>query len=197
MAKKEEKKAKVILERVYTIPLRKEFLKVAKYRRAKKAITATRSFLQKHMKSENVKLGKFLNLILWKDGIKNPPHHVKVNATKTEDGIVKAELFGAPVEKPKESKKEAKGKKEAPPMTEKEKKEEKIEEKAKEIKEKKAESAKEIEKEEIKELKEERQQVPPEAKSPKEPGHKQDHAIKAPKSEQHISRDEHQLKGTK
>jgi len=186
MAKKEEKTAKVILERVYTIPLRREFLKVAKYRRSKKAATAARMFLERHMKSEQVKLGKFLNLEIWKHGIKNPPHHVKVNAVKTEDGVVRAELFGAPKEEPK---------KEAPKKGTEKKPEAKKETPKPE--QKKDAEAKVIEKEELKELEKEKQKVPEATKKPKEAGHKQDHAVKAPKAEQHISRDEHQLKSTK
>jgi large subunit ribosomal protein L31e len=107
MAKKKEEKPKVTIERVYNIPLRKEFQKAPKYKRAKKAANALRSFLVKHMKSENVKIGKYLNLELWKHGIKNPPHHVKVNAVKYDDGKVVAELVGAPVEEKKQEKKES------------------------------------------------------------------------------------------
>ena len=46
-----------ILERTYNVPLRKEFLKVPKYKRAKKAVTALKQFLVKHMKSDNIKIG--------------------------------------------------------------------------------------------------------------------------------------------
>ena len=60
------------LERTYNIPLRKEFQKAPKYRRAKKAAIAARSFLEKHMKSENVKLGQELNKALWVRGIRSP-----------------------------------------------------------------------------------------------------------------------------
>ena len=60
-------------ERTYTIPLRKEWLKSPKYRRAKKAISAVKQFLIKHMKSEDVRLGKYINEEIWKHGIKNPP----------------------------------------------------------------------------------------------------------------------------
>ena len=90
MAKKET----TIIERTYNVPLRKEFRKVPRWRKSKKAVTALREFLIKHMKSENVKLGKELNEEIWKHGIKNPPHHVKVTVTKNNDGEVKAELFG-------------------------------------------------------------------------------------------------------
>ena len=91
MAKKEEK-PKIVLERVYNVPLRKEFQKVASWRRTEKAVKALREFIAKHMKSENVIIGRYVNLLLWKHGIKNPPHHVKVNAVKDEKGRVSVEL---------------------------------------------------------------------------------------------------------
>ncbi|KHO45172.1 MAG: 50S ribosomal protein L31, large subunit ribosomal protein L31e [archaeon GW2011_AR3] len=87
------------VERIYTIPLRKEWLKAPKYRRAKKAVDAARQFLEKHMKSEDVNLGKYLNLFIWKHGIKNPPAYIKVKVTKNDAGRVDAELVDAPVDK--------------------------------------------------------------------------------------------------
>src|SRR3989338_6817459 len=118
MAKKEEK----TLERTYNVPLRKEYMKVPRWRRTQKAVSALRQFLTRHMKSENVKLSKELNEAVWKHGIRNPPHHVKVKVTKDDKGVVNADLF--PVEKPaskkkvpaekKPAKKESKKTKEAP-----------------------------------------------------------------------------------
>ncbi len=93
------------LERTYNIPLRKEYLKVPSWKRTKKAVSAVKQFLKKHMKAEEVKLGKHLNEELWKHGIKNPPHHVKVVAIKDGKGIVKTELFGHKIETKKEEKK--------------------------------------------------------------------------------------------
>ena len=83
------------VERTYTVPLRKEFMKVPRWRRTKKATKALREFLQKHMKSKEVKLSTELNQKVWKHGGKNPPHHVKVSVTKDEDGVVSADLFGS------------------------------------------------------------------------------------------------------
>jgi len=155
MAKKKEgKKANIILERTYNVPLRKEFMKSPRWKRTKKAVSALKKFLARHMKSEDINIGKYLNEELWKNGIKNPPHHVKVEAKKDSDGKVFAELVGAPKEKPKEEKKKKVPKKvikEEKPET----KEEKLEEKTEAIKEEKLEIAKEIEQEEIKELKKE------------------------------------------
>ncbi len=96
------------LERTYNIPLRREWHKVPAYKRSKKAMKAVRAFLQKHMKSETVKLGSHLNMHVWQHGIKRPPHHVKVTAIKDDDGIVRAELFGHKIEEKK--KEESKGK---------------------------------------------------------------------------------------
>ncbi|MBU0470124.1 MAG: 60S ribosomal protein L31 [Nanoarchaeota archaeon] len=82
------------MERTYNVPLRKEYMKVPMWRRSKKAVTALRTFLSKHMKSDNVKLSKELNEEVWKHGIRNPPHHIKVNVSKDAEGVVKADLFG-------------------------------------------------------------------------------------------------------
>ncbi len=149
MAKKETKQeAGKALERTYTIPLSRELLKVPYYRKAKKAGRVVRAFIEKHMKSTNVKIGRHLNMKLWENGIKNPPKNIKVTVSKDASGIVKAELFGA-VEKTKESKIKPKaGEKKADAIAP------TLEAKAEE-KEVKAEKAAETEQEDIKELKKE------------------------------------------
>ena len=87
------------VERTLTINVRKQVMMVPAYRRAKKAVTAIRQHLQKHMKSDNVKLGKYLNLKLWEHGIKNPALRITVVAKKDDKGIVTAELPSIPVKK--------------------------------------------------------------------------------------------------
>lgn len=85
------------IERTYIIPLRREWLKVPKYKRARKTIRALRAFLARHMKQEDllmIKLGAKLNDAVWARGIQNPPHKLKVTVIKDDDGTVKAELFG-------------------------------------------------------------------------------------------------------
>ena len=152
MAKKEET-SKIVLERTYIIPLRRETLKVPPFRKANKAMKTVQQFISKHMKSDNIVIGKYLNLNIWKHGAKNPPHKVKVNVTKDDKGKVIVEIFNAPKEQPKAEEKKKAAKKE-----EKEIKIEKAEEKIEtreELKEDKAEEAKKIEKEEIKELQKE------------------------------------------
>ncbi len=108
MAAKTEK----TLERTYTIPLRKEFQKVPRWRKTKKAVAAVKQFLTKHMKSENVKLSTSLNEKLWNHGIRNPPHKIKVNVTKDSEGKVTAELFGVKAKKEKADTKKKAPKKE-------------------------------------------------------------------------------------
>lgn len=102
-----------MLERIYNIPLRKEFEKVPRYKKAARAIRAIKKFLAKHMKVEErdekkVKIGKWLNHEIWKRGIRKPPHHIKVKAVKDDSGIVNVELFELPLEAIKEIEKEKK-----------------------------------------------------------------------------------------
>ncbi|MCK4589546.1 MAG: 60S ribosomal protein L31 [Nanoarchaeota archaeon] len=111
MAKTEEKK----LERVYNVPLRKDWLRTPKYKRSKKAVKALREFLTRHMKPGvdergrvKLKIGRMANLDIWKHGIKNPPHHIKVKAVKSADGTVKAELVGFEYQEEKKSVKKEK-----------------------------------------------------------------------------------------
>ncbi|MBN2111792.1 60S ribosomal protein L31 [Candidatus Woesearchaeota archaeon] len=173
MAKKDAKPT-IVLERNYNIPLRREWLKVPRWKRTKRAVKAARAFLQRHMKSDNVKLGKYLNEYLWNHGIKNPPHHVKVNVTKDSEGMVIAELEGAPrpeikEEKPKKGaeKKEEEKEEKAAKKKEEPKKEVKKEEKPK-AEEKKPEPKKEAPKFEEKKPKPKKEKKP-EPKKEEEP----------------------------
>lgn len=157
MAKKEEA-SKIVLERTYVIPLRRETLKSPPFKKANKAVRTVKTFISKHMKSDEVAIGKYLNLYIWKHGAKNPPHKVKVTASKDDKGKVLVELVGAPKEEPKvEEKKKPVKKEEAKPETE--KPEEKLEKQVGEAKEEKAKEAKKIEQEEIKELRKEHPKV--------------------------------------
>ena len=163
MAKKEES-AKIVLERVYTIPLRIQTLKVAPFKKANKAVRTVKQFISRHMKSEEIVIGKYLNLNIWVHGAKNPPGKVKVNVSKDDKGKVMVELFGAPKEKPKAE--EKKLQKEKPKGQDQQKTEEKLE-KIEEAKQVKAEDAKKIEQEEIIELKNEQKEHVPKHHAPK------------------------------
>lgn len=146
-------------EREYNIPLRREWLKAPKYKRAKKAVSALRAFIIKHMKADSVHIGPFLNEDIWKHGMRNPPHLVKVKTKKNEEGVAVVELLGKAL--PDLAKKEEEEKSKIKSVLEKIvgektkkvfKKEKKVEEKKEEIKEKAEEK-----KEDIKEKQEEKQ----------------------------------------
>ena len=88
------------LEREYTIPLRRFWVNVPKYRRSARAINAIKTFIAKHMKVterdvNNVKLDVYLNNEIWYRGTDNPPSKVKVKAVK-EGEIVKVTLSEVP-----------------------------------------------------------------------------------------------------
>lgn len=98
----------------YIIPLRKECMKVPLYSRTRKAVKAVKKFVQKHAKTDDVRIGKYLNLKLWENGNRNPPHKVEVVIEKVEEekdkqkvSYVKVELFGAPKEEKKKKEKKS------------------------------------------------------------------------------------------
>jgi len=100
MAKKEAE-PKIILEREYIIPLRREWLKVPEYKRANKAVKAIKEFLVRHMKVydrdlRKVKIDILLNNELRFRGMRKPPARIKVKAKKKDNGIVNVELFEIP-----------------------------------------------------------------------------------------------------
>lgn len=152
---------KVIMEREYVVPLRKAWLKVARYKRVPKAVKALKEFVARHMKIydrdlKKVKLDKWLNVELWHRGIKKPPAKIKIIAKKLESGIVKVELAEIPEVLKWKIEKEKKRKEEAEKIKkEKKKREEEKEKEEKEEKEKKE----AVEKAEIKEAEKQHKEV--------------------------------------
>ncbi len=162
MAKKEIE-PKIVLERTYIIPLRREWLKVPEYKRANKAVKAIREFLVRHMKVYDRDLRKIRVDILLNNeirfrGMRKPPTKIKVKAVKYDNGIVRAELAEIPqiikykIEREKKKKAEAEKKEEKKP-------EEKKEELEKKVGEEKKEEEKEEKPEEIKEKEEKKEAV--------------------------------------
>lgn len=98
-------------ERVYNIPLRKHFVNAPRTKRAKRAVRTVKDFVKRHMKVENVAVGKSLNEEIWKRGIQNPPPKVSVICLKDGDRC-SVDLIGvAPVKKEQtEEKKDKKAK---------------------------------------------------------------------------------------
>ncbi len=128
-------------EKLFVIPLRKEFLKAPKYKRTKKAKTALREFVSKHMKVSlnNVKISIDLNLFLWSRGKKNPVSKIKVKIIKIDENVYVQLVdhdFDLPKKETKETLKEkllGKKDKKNEPETEKEKQKELAKEVEKEL----------------------------------------------------------------
>ena len=90
--KKPEEKKTETEEREYTIPLRRKWKNVPRYKRANKAIKAIKEFLVRHMKIRDrdlkkIKIDKHLNESVWSRGIRKPPVKIKVMAVKEDDII--------------------------------------------------------------------------------------------------------------
>jgi large subunit ribosomal protein L31e len=79
------------MERIYTIPLR-DVKKAPRGRRAEKAVRYVRAFMEKHMKSSDVRLDPSFNEKLWERGMRNIPPRIRVKAEKREDGSVLVSL---------------------------------------------------------------------------------------------------------
>jgi large subunit ribosomal protein L31e len=144
-------------EKIYTIPLRREWLKAPKYKRAKKASKAIKEYLARHLKlrgegTDKIKLDPLLNDALWCRGIKKPPHKISVKVKKQEDKFMVT--FVSLPRKFKEEDKELKKKQKkieqekARKEKEKEKKKKEEEEKKKAEEKKKEEKTEEEKKEE-------------------------------------------------
>jgi len=102
-------------EKIHTIPLRKAF-RGGRKKRAKKAISLIREYLQRHMKVDEVKIGKTINESVWAKGIQKPPRRVRIHST-VENNVAYAELIGTDIKTPsaseiKEKEKKKKEKKE-------------------------------------------------------------------------------------
>jgi ribosomal protein L31E len=101
-------------ERLLTIPLRSQWLKVPKNRRAGRSVKTIRAYISRHMKvSEDVvKVSSKLNSSMWVRGAARPPPSVRVKTSlDAEAGLLHAML---PDEKPPEPKKAEKEKAEKP-----------------------------------------------------------------------------------
>jgi large subunit ribosomal protein L31e len=100
-------------ERIYTINLRKATLKVPRWKKSKMSVAIVREFLKRHMKADEIKIGKSITEKIWKSGNQNPPNKIRIKATETEEGegekkkkIIKAELLEVLPEKVEEETKE-------------------------------------------------------------------------------------------
>jgi len=176
------------VEKEYTIPLRREWQKVARYKRSRRGIKTIKKYIAKHMRvperdEDKVKLDIYLNNEIWARGAKKPPAKIKVKAVKKGDIIevtlVHEKAFVAFAKKrhDKRHSKPVKKKEEKPKEKEKEKKlEDKVTE---QDKKEETEEKKDTDKEKDKTVKEIHKKV---SSAPKE--HQK---MKVPKS-QHLIR---------
>ena len=81
------------LEIEYIIPLRRAWINVPEYKRARKAVLTIKTFIAKHMKVkdrdiDNVKLDVYLNNDIWFKGRSKPPSKIKVKVIKEGDNVL-------------------------------------------------------------------------------------------------------------
>ncbi len=98
------------MEKVYTIPLAKAY-RSPKPKRANRAISVIKRFLERHTKAERVVIGQSINEAVWEKSRKRPPRRIRVSVD-VEEGVARAEMVGEEKEAAKgEEKKAAKSKK--------------------------------------------------------------------------------------
>jgi large subunit ribosomal protein L31e len=80
----------IIEERIYTIPFSKVVYgrKIPRAKRTPRAMRHLRSFIQRHLRSENIVITSEVNEFMWTRGIQHPPRRIRIRAVKTEDDIV-------------------------------------------------------------------------------------------------------------
>lgn len=81
-----------MIERVYTLNLRKETIKKPRYKRTARVAKLIKDEVAKHMKSDNVKLEQSLNELIWEHGDTYPQLKYKVRCVKDDKGEVKVSL---------------------------------------------------------------------------------------------------------
>ncbi len=132
-----------VIERIYTIHLRREWLKEPRSKRSNRALREVRGFVRKHTKAKGMKISRGVNELIFSYGFKKPPGRIKVEV-RGDLEMVDVKLPGEVIVKKEEKKKGVAGLKERlTGKTQKEKKEEKKEPEEKETKEEKAEEKKE------------------------------------------------------
>jgi large subunit ribosomal protein L31e len=98
------------LERIYTVPLRDAY-KTVKVKRTSRAVKILRSFLARHMKTqeERVKLSAEVNSLVWSKGMEKPPRKIKVKAKRDAKGEVSVSLVEEPKQEQAPKSEEKKG----------------------------------------------------------------------------------------
>lgn len=74
-------------ERIYTIPLKREVLKSPRVKRSPRAIRTIHAFLERHMKSDDIRISQKVNEAVWIRGIHKPPAKIKVKAKREGETV--------------------------------------------------------------------------------------------------------------
>eukprot|EP01115_Flamella_aegyptia_P009612 TRINITY_DN41171_c0_g1_i1.p1 TRINITY_DN41171_c0_g1~~TRINITY_DN41171_c0_g1_i1.p1 ORF type:complete len:121 (-),score=58.79 TRINITY_DN41171_c0_g1_i1:34-396(-) len=93
--KKGTKKEAQPVAREYTINLHKRVFGTQFKRRSPKAIKEIKKFAQKAMGTKDVRVDVKLNQFLWSQGVKNPPHRIRVKLSRkrNEDEDAKEKMY--------------------------------------------------------------------------------------------------------
>lgn len=81
-----------LLERIYTIPLRRAYY-VPRKKRANKAIRLIREFVKRHLHVTEVKISQELNEYIWSRNCEKPPRKVKVIVKKIDEDTATVDLY--------------------------------------------------------------------------------------------------------
>jgi large subunit ribosomal protein L31e len=100
-------------EKIFTISIRKSLANAPRWEKSKRGVDVVRDFLKRHMKGDEVKIGKSITEEIWKSGNQHPPSKIRIKAIETEEGegeekkkVIKAEMLGVVFPEEKEKKKE-------------------------------------------------------------------------------------------
>jgi large subunit ribosomal protein L31e len=86
--KKDKDKVDIVSETLYTVPFRSAHLSKPHFKRTSKAVSFLISYLERHTKSDNIKISSELNQLIWARGPSKPPRRVQIKAIKDSEGKV-------------------------------------------------------------------------------------------------------------
>ena len=86
-AEEPEEEVEIVEERIYTIPFRKAWA-TPRGKRTPHVVRMLRSFVQRHMKTEDIKISNEVNEQLWARSTKKPPRQITVRLVKDKEGKV-------------------------------------------------------------------------------------------------------------
>lgn len=81
----------IVEERFYVVPLSKAWASPRR-KRTPRAIRIMKSFIKRHMKTENVIITNEVNERIWSRGIEKPPRKIRVRVVRDSEGVVRVHL---------------------------------------------------------------------------------------------------------